>query len=180
MGQYNGVSDSELAELANGGEPDAFDELVKRYHRRVYGIASGILKDHDAADDVCQEAFIRAHKALRRFRKGANFYTWIYRITVNLSLNWIRDHKRLVRMDDAPVVATMSSGSQEDHAQQKELIDRVNVALDKVHPKYRIALLLRVNDGLSYAEISEVLGIPKGTVMSRISRARESLKSLLE
>lgn len=64
--------------------------------------------------------------------------------------------------------------------ERKELIDKVNVALEKIHPKYRIALLLRVNDGLSYAEISDVLGIPKGTVMSRISRARESLKSLLE
>jgi len=180
MGSYDEVSDSHLAELASSGELEAFDELVRRYHRKVYALASNMLKDHDAADDICQEAFMRAYRALGRFRKGASFYTWIYRIATNLCLNYLRDRKRLVRMEEAPAAALSLSDSQEDCAERGELIEKVNEALEAIHPKYRIALLLRVNEGLSYAEISEVLGIPKGTVMSRISRARESLKSLLE
>ena len=180
MGAYDKASDSDLADLASGGELEAFDELVRRYHRKVYALASNMLKDHDAADDICQEAFMRAYRALSRFRKGASFYTWIYRIATNLCLNYLRDRKRLVRMDEAPVATLASSDSQEDCAHRAELFEKVNKALETIHPKYRTALLLRVNEGLSYAERSEVLGIPKGTVMSRINRARESLKSKLE
>lgn len=180
MGPYEKASDDELIRLAKGGESKAFDALVTRYHRKVYGLASSMLRDHDAADDICQETFIRAYKALSRFREGANFFTWIYRIAVNLCLNAIRNKKRLVPMDEVPESVGSVAPGQEDCAGRKELLDKVNEKLETIHPKYRTALLLRVNEGLSYAEISAVLGIPRGTVMSRISRAREMLRTLLE
>ncbi len=179
MGPFDESADGELIKLAAGGELRAFDALVRRYHRKVYGVAAGILRDHDAADDICQEAFLRAHRALGRFKEGARFYTWIYRITVNLCLNSIRDRRRLVRIDDVPDASLATNPSQENSAERKEQVDRVNRALEKIEPKYRIALMLRVEQGLSYAEISALLGVPKGTVMSRISRARERLKTVL-
>jgi RNA polymerase sigma-70 factor (ECF subfamily) len=179
MGPFGESTDGELIKLAAGGELKAFDALVRRYHRKVYGVALGILRDHDTADDICQEAFLRAHKALGRFREGSKFYTWIYRITVNLCLNSIRDRKRLVRIDDVPDGSLAVDPPQEAGAARKEEVERVNRALDKIEPKYRIALMLRVEQGLSYREISALLGVPKGTVMSRISRARERLKAVL-
>jgi len=180
MGPYEKASDDELIKLAKRGEPKAFDALVTRYHRKVYGIASSMLRDHDAADDICQETFIRAYRAIGRFREGASFFTWVYRIAVNLCLNAIRDRKRFVPVENVAESASSVAPDQEDCAERRELLDKVNKKLEVMHPKYRTALLLRVNEGLSYAEISAVLGVPKGTVMSRISRAREILRSLME
>ncbi|MFQ5906482.1 MAG: RNA polymerase sigma factor [bacterium] len=180
MQGYEKASDDELIRLVKRGELKAFDALVVRYHRKVYGIASSMLKDHDAADDICQETFLRAYRALGRFREGASFFTWVYRIAVNLCLNAIRSRKRLVPVEEARETASSVGPSQEDCAERRELLEKVNKKLEVMHPKYRAALLLRVNEGLSYAEISVVLGVPKGTVMSRISRAREMLRCLMD
>jgi RNA polymerase sigma-70 factor (ECF subfamily) len=179
MADKTEVGDPELVTLAKQGDTRAFDELVRRYHRRVYSLALRMLRDHDAADDICQEAFLRAYRAMGRFREGASFCPWIYKIATNLCLNALRDRKRLVSIADAPETAEAVDPHQEDCSERTELLSKVDKALESISPKYRMPLLLRVQDGLSYAEISELLHIPRGTVMSRINRAREKLRMLV-
>ena len=178
-----GVADSAEAELLAGardGNLFAFEEIVKRYQRRVYATALRIVRRHDVADDVVQEAFLRAHQALGRFDLSRPFGPWICRIAANPAVNHVRSPvSREQPLPEAhaetPAAAPSPLAGVLDHEASRELAR----ALDGLSAEQRAVFALRVFEELSYKEIAESLQISIGTVMSRLSRARERLRATL-
>ena len=189
-----GPNDLVLAERAADGDKDAFRELVERYQRRVIAVVTGMLHDSEAALEVTQEAFIRAYKSLPRFRGQASFYTWIYRIAVNLAIDYQRREWRKPIVDthrlhalDGPGEDAVDRARDEDPmrdpfeaTKDAELRGRLQEAVSQLTPDHRAVILLRELDGLSYEEISEIMQCSKGTVMSRLHYARKKLQTLLK
>ena len=173
-----------LIRAAQGGDSEAFTELVRRYQRAVYRVAYGLTRNASDADDLAQEAFVRAYQALDRFRVGEPFYPWISRIAVNLAYSLFRRRKRRPETSIEPM---LEAGHQweggedpiEDVA-RREREGHMKAAFDELSQEHQAILVLRVVEGLSYGEIAESLHIPTGTVMSRLSRARAELKKHLE
>ena len=172
--------DRALVRAAQKGDERAFRMLVERYQRRVVQLALGMTKDPDEAMDIAQETFLRAHVALPGFRGRSAFSTWLYRIAANLSLDGRRRRQReeaLRNARDSEVEQAMGplsaalAGPQKQ-ALRRELLDKLEEALESLPPIHRAILLLREVDGLSYEELANVLEIPKGTVMSRLFNAR--------
>lgn len=174
--------DQKLVELAQKGDRDAFRQLVEKYQRRVYSICYGMLKNADDSMDVSQEVFVKVYRYLEKFNFQSTFYTWLYRITVNMCIDHIRKNQRvknveyddgIAREDVSDHVMPSQLGLNPDKVYgQKELREKMLVALESLGEKHRTILILREVDGLSYEEIAEVLNISKGTVMSRLFHAR--------
>jgi RNA polymerase sigma-70 factor (ECF subfamily) len=185
------LPDLELVERARGGDPEAFRALVVRHQRRVYAVALGIVRDRDLAWDVSQETFVRVHQHLAGFRDDAAFETWIRRITARVSIDVLRKERPSRRQDlaDVPeptlreaasgVLATALGTDPQETVLRRELSGRLGEALDQLPDLHRAILVLREMDGLSYEELAERLGIPKGTVMSRLFHARKKMQALL-
>lgn len=181
--------DRALVARAVDGERAAFGELVERYQKRVYSVAYGILRSREDAWDVAQEAFVKAYRNLDRFEGQSSFFTWMYRITYNLSIDHYRskgrrdvisvgeqDHlERALEREGRPVFTT-DPGDMTDRA---ELTRVLHEAMSKLSDKHRAIIVLREVEGLSYEEIANVLGIKVGTVMSRLFHARKNLQALL-
>lgn len=184
------AEDAALVERTLAGERRAFGELVERYQKRVYAIAYGILRDRDDAWDAAQEAFVKAYKNLSRFKGDAAFYTWMYRITYNLAIDHYRSkgRKAAVHFEDPALMesALEAEGRPTYQTDPAELTDRAELtrilheAMNRLSEKHRAIIVLREVEGLSYEEIASVLGIPKGTVMSRLFHARKNLQDLLQ
>lgn len=174
-----------VAEAAAGGR-EAFDELVSRHQARIFNLARALVGDDGEADDLAQETFIRAWRALGRFRGDSAFRTWLYRVAINVIRSHLaaRSRRRAVwgwwRHDTPGGMRTAldvaDATDMERDAMRRELIDRALAALP---PDLRMAVTLRDVEGLEYREIADALGVPIGTVMSRISRARARLRPLL-
>jgi RNA polymerase sigma-70 factor (ECF subfamily) len=162
------------------GDQKSYEILVKRYQKRVYRLAQRLVRDPDAADDVAQEAFIRAYYALSRYEQGRNFYFWLSKIAVNLALNHLSREKRLVELpeDDANLDPGLTTDPTAE-ADTSQLKARIGDAIEQLPLHQRSVLLLRAQEGLSYQEIAQTLSISIGTVMSRLSRARQALKEML-
>lgn len=178
------ASDQELARKAKGGQLSAFDELVLKYRKNVYAIAFRMTRNHSDADDLAQETFLRAYQALDSYKPGFEFRTWLYRIAVNASINHLKRKGRRVEMsleDNAglDVAASTSSYNPGTGIEEKELREKIETAIQHLPLKLRSVFLLRTFEDLTYEEIAHVLNISKGTVMSRLSRARERLKTML-
>ncbi len=183
--------DLELVERARGGDPEAFRELVVRHQRRVYAVALGIVKDRDLAWDVSQDAFVRVHQHLSEFRDEASFSTWIHRITARVAIDVLRKERPSRRNDvaDVPepvlreaapgVLATALGTDPQETVLRRELSGRLTEALGQLPDLHRTVLVLREMDGLSYEELAERIGVPKGTVMSRLFHARKKMQALL-
>ena len=193
----SGDSDALLVERTVAGDQKAFELLVIKYERRVQRLIGRMVRDVDLVEDIAQETFIRAYRALAQFRGDAQFYTWLYRIAVNTAKKTLLEMKR-----DPTVSEAAMRGSQDDDETSppgwelispetpetvlaaKDVANAVNAALDALPEDLRHALTLRELDGLSYEEISELMNCPIGTVRSRIFRAREAIslkvKPLLE
>ena len=180
-------SDPELVDAARKGDGEAFGTLVRRYQRRVYRIALHLLRDADDAEDVTQEAFVRAFAALDRFDGRSQPFTWMYRIAVNLSLNAIRARKtrRKASTADDPRVEELlvedhkSAGNPSSAAARRQLAVALCEAIDSLTDTLRTTLVLILVDGLSHAEAAEVLGCPEGTIAWRIHEARRKLRDHL-
>lgn len=182
-------SDAELVSQAQRGNPTAFAALVLRYQDRVYNTCYRMCR-HDAdALDLTQSTFVRALEALPRFEARAHFFTWLFRIAVNLTLSHRRVQRRrpalaLRRFDDEngpydpPAVRDVEDPSQ--RAEQAEMRRRLEAALSQLDEGFRAAVVLKDVEGLDYAAIAEILAVPVGTVKSRIHRGRLMLKKLLE
>ena len=184
------ADDQTLILQCRAGDQAAFRELVKRYQQKAYGIAFGMLRDTDDAMDVTQEAFIKVHRYLDNFKGSSSFYTWLYRITVNLCIDYIRKHKRAqtVDYDDAvdhdeaqggellPSTLDMNPARQLDRRELREMIDR---ALETLSPTHRAVILMREVEGLSYKEMAEVMDVSMGTIMSRLFHARRHMQVAL-
>ncbi|MGB0663909.1 MAG: RNA polymerase sigma factor RpoE [Pontibacterium sp.] len=180
--------DRQLVERVQAGDFRAFDLLVKKYQSRVIALISRYVTDQSEALDVSQEAFIKAYKALPSFRGDSSFYTWLYRIAINAAKNHLvamgrRPPAADVLIDDA-YLTQAENGLDEVETPENQLNrDEMHEALVKVmeglSDDLRIALSLREFEGMSYEEISEVMGCPVGTVRSRIFRAREAIDAEL-
>jgi len=185
------VDDLALVERARAGDADAFRALVVRYQRKVYAVALGIVKDPDLAWDVAQDAFVRAHQGLASFKGESAFTTWLFRIASHLAIDAIRKEK-IGRRDDVDdvdeaalaeggegILATALGSNPQETALRRELADHMTDALAQLPPAHRTILVLREVEGLSYEELAKRLGIPKGTVMSRLFHARKKMQALL-
>lgn len=184
------LSDEDLMSRVAEDDERAFTDLVRRYQGRVTNLISRVLNDREASDDLAQEVFVRVFVHRRNYRRGSKFSTWLFTIAANLAKNEIRrrvrrrnwfslDALQEMLSDSAPQLADPTEG-QETALQREQLQAAVARAIASVPEKYRLALVLRDIEGLAYEEIGQVLGIPGGTVRSRINRARGMLKRRLQ
>jgi len=172
--------EADLLAKARGGSLLAFEEIVKRYERRVYGIALRIVRRHEVADDVAQEAFMRAHQALSTFDLDRPFGPWICRIASNLAINHVRSPQaREAPLPEGHAETPAPGRGALDLVLEREAREVLERALLGLPAEQRAVFALRTFEELSYREISEALGISMGTVMSRLSRARERLREAL-
>ena len=169
-----------LVKRAKSGEYQAFDLLVLKYQSRLISTAFKFVKDVQIAEDVVQDSFIKAYKALESFREDSSFYTWIYRITVNTSKNFLVSKKRKSELLNSDLseeasyeIEPVETYSPEDFLQATQLKKVITETIDQLGEDTRTALTLRELDGLSYEQIAEVVNCPVGTVRSRIFRGRE-------
>jgi RNA polymerase sigma-70 factor (ECF subfamily) len=183
----SGDSDALLVERTVAGDQKAFELLVIKYERRIQRLIGRMVRDVDLVEDIAQETFIRAYRALAQFRGDAQFYTWLYRIAVNTAKKFLMDLKR------NPTVSENYFKSTDDHETlrvekeptspetpeallaSKEIAEMVNTALDALPEELRQAITLREIEGLTYEEIADAMNCPIGTVRSRIFRAREAI-----
>ena len=186
--------DQQLVERAQRGDKRAFELLVMKYQRKLGRLLSRLVRDPAEVEDVSQEAFIKAYRALPSFRGDSAFYTWLYRIAINTAKNYLVamgrraptstafDNEEAEGFEDAEQLRT--SSTPEDELVGKQIAETVNRAMDALPEDLRTAITLREIEGLSYEEISEAMSCPIGTVRSRIFRAREAIsqkvKPLLE
>jgi RNA polymerase sigma-70 factor (ECF subfamily) len=188
--QHAGVpADGALVERARRGDREAFRVLVERYQRKVAALAVGMLRNREDALDVVQDTFTKAYQSLDKFKGDSSFYTWIYRIGVNLCIDHQRRESRYVQAtgesdDLGDEVAPPSAEDLErdepfELARSSEIGVHLVEAINELTPEHRAVILLREVDGLSYEEISQALDCPKGTVMSRLHYARRHLQARL-
>ena len=176
------ATDAGLLASAQGGNLFAFDEIVRRYQRRVYSTALRIVRRHDLADDVTQEAFLRAHRALASYDRGRPFGPWICRIAANLAINHVRSPEaREEALDEGALDRSPAAASDGplDAVLEKEARSVLEDAVGRLPAEQRAVFVLRTFEDLSYKEIAEALDLSVGTVMSRLSRAREKLRGAL-
>lgn len=174
-------SDQELLKASREGDVAAFGELVRRYESTIAATAIGMLGQCPEADDIGQETFIRFYNALKSFRGDSSIGTYITRIAMNLSLNEIRrrDRRRFLfkRIDTENETEQPAVESGAEHFEEKEIIRR---ALETLSPKFRAVVSLRLAEGYSTEETAQILGIPVGTVLSRLQRAQKKLQIILQ
>ena len=183
------VDDRDLVAAAQRGDRDAFKTLFERYHRRAYALALGVVRHPDDALDVVQEAFIKAHKYLDKFEGNASFYTWLYRIVMNLAIDHLRKHRRVkpVELDetriepdgDQPLLPRILGGNPGQALMDKQIRTRIDQVLDQLSENHRSVLVMREIEGLSYEEMAQAMSCSKGTIMSRLFHARRNMQKQL-
>jgi RNA polymerase sigma-70 factor (ECF subfamily) len=185
-----GDADFQLVQQVLAGDSRAFELLVVKYQRRIERLIGRMVRDVDLIEDIAQETFIRAYRALHQFRGEAQFYTWLYRIAVNTAKKALVDMKRDPTVSEAalrpsddddetyrPGNEPTTDESPDTILAAKEIAAAVNAAMDALPAELRQAITLREIEGLSYEEIAEVMNCPIGTVRSRIFRAREAISA---
>ena len=177
------MDDAELVASARAGDPDAFATLVGRYETRIVRLVRGMVPESDT-EDVTQEAFLKAYRKLGNFDGRSSFYTWLFRIAANTAMDWRKKerHRRHAPLPEGPEGedrVPSSDAGPESAVMRRELAARIDAAIEALPDKYHEILVLREIEGLSYEEISERLGMSKGTVESRLFRARERLREKL-
>jgi RNA polymerase sigma-70 factor (ECF subfamily) len=182
------VTDQQLVARVQQGDTRAFDMLVLKYQHKIFGLISRYVRDADEVQDVAQEAFIKAYKALPNFRGDSAFYTWLYRIAINTAKNYLVSRSRRppgtdVELEDAQYHDSGGGLRELENPENAlfgaELKAVVEAAISALPEDLRTAITLREFDGLSYEEIAELMDCPVGTVRSRIFRARESIDALV-
>jgi len=183
------VDDRELVLAAQRGDRDAFKTLFERYHRRAYALAFGVLRNQDDALDVVQDAFIKAHKYLDKFEGNSSFYTWLYRIVMNLSIDHIRKHRRAMPVEldetriedeaDDALLPRILGGNPARALVDKQIRARIDQALDELSDNHRSVLVMRELEGLSYEDMAQAMSCSKGTIMSRLFHARRNMQKRL-
>ena len=185
MGSRNEKDVQKYIQKSLSGDARAFEWLITRYQKRIYYTVLPVVMNHDDADDMVQETFIKAYTKLDTYDAQYPFYPWLYRIAINTSLNHQKKkvRQRALSLDDLDgnnhQMELSESAQQMFETEGGELVRKLRIALSKIPAEQRTVFLLRVRDELSYQEISETLEISIGTVMSRLSRARDKLRNLL-
>jgi RNA polymerase sigma-70 factor (ECF subfamily) len=188
------MDDKELVQHAKSGDQEAFRLLFERHHRRVYAVALGVVRNQEDALDVVQDGFIKAHRYLAKFEGNSSFYTWLYRIVMNLAIDHLRKHKRAKHVDfnDAlshiegedtlgedslmPSILGQNPGKS---LVRKEIRENISRALDLLSENHRAVLVMRELEGMSYEEMAEAMSCSKGTIMSRLFHARKNIQKHL-
>lgn len=186
----NELSDAELITRVQKGDADAYRPLVLRYQNRLFSMVVGMLRNGEDARDIVQVAFVKAYQNIGTFRVDSAFYTWLYRIAMNLAIDHCRKNKRRRTSSFEEAVAQRDEDgtvAEQHHAEspvralaRKELHERIYAALDELSEDMREVILLREVEGLSYKEIADRMDIPEGTVMSRLFYARKKLQTILK
>lgn len=183
------ASDQALVQQCLSGDQRAFSLLVLKYQRRIQRLIGRMVRDSDMVEDIAQETFIRAYRALHQFRGDAQFYTWLYRIAVNTAKKYLVDRKRepadgLAQVINAEEDETSfrknepsTDETPETQIAAREIAEMVNAAMDALPADLKQAIVLREIDGMSYEEIAELMECPIGTVRSRIFRARDAISA---
>lgn len=184
--------DLTLVQRAQGGDADAYDELVRRYQRQIYGVTYHMTSNHDDANDLTQEAFVKAWQALKTFKGDSSFFTWIYRIAVNRTLNHLksrkfRDGKHAMSLNDLDVeaenhpelVALVSDKTPRRAAALEELKEKLNAAIQRLSENHRTVVTLHDIQGLPHDEIAKILNCNTQTVRTRLFYARQQLQGIL-
>jgi RNA polymerase sigma-70 factor, ECF subfamily len=186
--KYSEQLDEDLVLRVQRGDKSAFDFLVIKYQHKIIQLVNRYVKDPSEAQDVAQEAFIKAYRALGNFRGDSAFYTWLYRIAINTAKNYLVSRSRRssdyqVDIQDAEALENAPQLQGMDTPERlllnQEIIDTIKTAIDKLPEEMRTAIMLREFEGMSYEEIAEAMDCPVGTVRSRIFRAREAIDNKL-
>lgn len=183
--QRRGAEASELVARAKAGDAAAFDELVRKYRARVYSLALHLTGQASDADDITQDAFLKAYRKLPEFEGRSEFFTWIYRITLHRALNAKRDRRRrrTVPFDDPRLVAAVAVDAEGDPERAVQLRDRYRAlleAFDQLSPLLQTTVVLTTLQGLSYKEAAVVLDTTEGTIAWRIHEARRKMTAYLD
>src|SRR5271170_1219284 len=180
------ASDLALVKQAQREDVGAYDELVRRYQERIYATVYHMTSNHEDANDLTQEAFIKAYQALKSFKGGSSFYTWIYRIAVNKTINFLKQRKNHVSMSlndldfnaehDPDLVALISDNTPRRNMGLTELAEKLNGAMQKLSEHHRLVVTLHDVQGLSHEDIAKIMDCNVGTVRSRLFYARQQLQ----
>ena len=183
------VEETDLVKRARKGDLTAYDELVRRYQERIYATVYHMTANHEDANDLAQEAFIKAFQALKSFKGGSSFYTWVYRIAVNKTINFLKQRKNRGQMSlddldfnaehDPDLVALISDKTPRREVGLAELQEKLNAAMQKLSEPHRLAVTLHDVQGLSHEEIAKIMDCNVGTVRSRLFYARQQLQAYL-
>ncbi|MCB9594946.1 MAG: sigma-70 family RNA polymerase sigma factor [Sandaracinaceae bacterium] len=187
------IDDRELVERVQEGDSSAFRILFDRYHRRAHAVAFGVVKNQQDAMDVVQDAFVKVHRHIGQFQGSSSFYTWLYRIIMNLAIDHVRRRKNSKGVEyddrvgreadeiagDGTLLPRILDANPSKTVIRRELLEKIQTALDDLPEYHRAVIVLREIEGLSYEEMSEVLEVPKGTIMSRLFHARKKMQSAL-
>ena len=183
------AEDLDLVQRAQQGDLAAYDELVRRYQERIYATVYHMTANHEDAGDLAQETFIKAYQALKSFKGDSSFYTWVYRIAVNKTINFLKQRKNRVQMSlndmdfnaehDPDLVALISEKTPRREANLTELQEKLNEAMQKLSEPHRLAVTLHDVQGMSHEEIAKVMDCNIGTVRSRLFYARQQLQAYL-
>ncbi len=183
------VEDRVLVHRALEGDLSAYDDLVRRYQERVYATLYHMTSNHEDANDLTQEAFIKAFKALPTFKGDSSFFTWIYRIAVNRAINWLKSRKNKPQLSlndldfnaehDPDIVALISDRTPRREAGLSELQEKLNEAMQKLSDTHRLVVTMHDVQGMSHEEISKIMDCNTGTVRSRLFYARQQLQAHL-
>ncbi len=183
------LEDRALVRRAKSGDLAAYDELVRRYQERIYATLYHMTANHEDANDLTQEAFIRAYHSLRSFKGDSSFFTWLYRIAVNRTINFLKQRKHKTHLSlndldfnaehDPDLVALISEKTPRREAGLVELQEKLNAAMLQLSETHRLVVTLHDVQGLSHEEISRIMDCNVGTVRSRLFYARQQLQSLL-
>ena len=184
MRQLEQRGDNNLILRAKDGDMDAFETLVKKYQKPIYALCRRMTGEHQSADDLSQETFIKTYISLQKFKDGKKFFSWIRKIALNNSLNYLKKRKREEPLGIRETRMTENLNSSPHELPQEQLLRKnmeVNFreALETLPLDQKTVFILRVFENLSYKAIADLLNIPTGTVMSQLSRSRKKLKTLL-
>jgi len=183
------IEEAELVKRARKGDLAAYDQLVQRYQERIYATVYHMTSNHEDANDLAQEAFIKGFQALKSFKGGSSFYTWVYRIAVNKTINFLKQRKNRSQMSlndldfnaehDPDLIALISDKTPRREAGLAELQDKLNEGMQKLSEPHRLVVTLHDVQGLSHEEIAKIMGCNIGTVRSRLFYARQQLQGFL-
>jgi len=183
------ADDQVLVRRAQRGDSAAFDTLVRRYQERIYSTIYHMTSNHEDANDLAQEAFIKAHQALKSFKGDSSFFTWLYRIAVNKTINFLKQRKNRTHMSlddldfnaehDPDLVSLISERTPRREVNLAELQERLNAAMQKLSEDHRLVVTLHDVQGLPHDEISRIMDCNVGTVRSRLFYARQQLQAYL-
>ena len=181
--------DQQLVKRAQLGHLEAYDELIRRYQERIYATIYHMTANHEDANDLAQETFIKAYQALKSFKGDSSFFTWVYRIAVNKTINFLKQRKNKTHMSlndldfnaehDPDLVALVSDKTPRRNVNLIELQEKLNGAMQKLSEIHRLVVTLHDVQGLSHEDISKIMGCNTGTVRSRLFYARQQLQAYL-